>query len=105
MAGRTYASEAGSSGLTPWDGRITSATTRAPRPHWVTGAQLLLDQCGGDLRQLRDHADGDTDTLRRLLRDVPRLGPVGVDMRVQLDRSLADQVRRQGCWLLLCRDR
>lgn len=44
------------------------------------GAQLLVDEYRGDLRRLRDRADGDVDTLRRLLRKVPRLGPVGADI-------------------------
>lgn len=44
------------------------------------GAQLLLDEYGGDLRKLREQADGDLDELRKRLRAVPRLGPVGVDI-------------------------
>ena len=44
------------------------------------GAQLLLDRYHGDLRKLRAKADGDVDELRELLREVPRLGPVGVDI-------------------------
>jgi hypothetical protein len=44
------------------------------------GAQLLLDEYRGDLRRLRERADGDAGTLRGLLRKVPRLGPVGVDI-------------------------
>jgi hypothetical protein len=44
------------------------------------GARLLLDDYRGDLRRLRDRADGDVRVLRRLLRDTPRLGPVGVDI-------------------------
>src|ERR1044072_6442855 len=44
------------------------------------GARLLVDRYRGDLRRLRDEADGDLRTLRRLLREVPRLGPVGVDI-------------------------
>ncbi|MFD5113546.1 MULTISPECIES: endonuclease [unclassified Streptomyces] len=44
------------------------------------GAELLLDEYGGDLRRLRDAAGTDVDALRRLLREVPGLGPVGVDI-------------------------
>jgi len=44
------------------------------------GAELLLDRYRGDLRRLRDEADGDVTALRRLLREVPRLGPVGADI-------------------------
>jgi hypothetical protein len=44
------------------------------------GAQLVLDTYRGDLRRLRAEADGDGTTLRRLLRQVPRLGPVGADI-------------------------
>ncbi|HKS49182.1 MAG TPA: endonuclease [Amycolatopsis sp.] len=44
------------------------------------GARLLLDKYSGDLRKLRDRADGDRAKLRELLREVPRLGPVGVDI-------------------------
>lgn len=43
------------------------------------GAHLLLDSYRGDLRTLRDRA-GDTDGLRRLLCQLPSLGPVGVDI-------------------------
>ncbi|MHA6798313.1 endonuclease [Bounagaea algeriensis] len=44
------------------------------------GAQLLLDEHRGDLRKLRAKADGNVDALRERLREVPRLGPVGVDI-------------------------
>lgn len=44
------------------------------------GAQLLLDRYGGDLRKLRARADGDAGELRDLLREFPRLGPVGADI-------------------------
>lgn len=42
------------------------------------GAQLLLDEYGGDLRKLREAAGGDTAALGERLRAVPKLGPIGV---------------------------
>ncbi|MZD10747.1 endonuclease [Streptomyces sp. SID5785] len=42
------------------------------------GARLLLDDCGGDLRRLRERADGDVGALRTSLGRVPGLGPTGV---------------------------
>jgi endonuclease III len=44
------------------------------------GAELLLDRWGGDPRRMRKAADGDLDELRSLLREVPGLGPAGVDI-------------------------
>ncbi|MFH8571974.1 endonuclease [Streptomyces sp. NPDC017993] len=44
------------------------------------GATLLLDRYGGDLRRMRDAADGDLDALRRVLQEVPGLGPAGADI-------------------------
>ncbi|MFF5970346.1 endonuclease [Streptomyces sp. NPDC012769] len=44
------------------------------------GAELVLDRFGGDLRGLREEAGGDRDALRSLLREVPRIGPVGADI-------------------------
>ncbi|MCX5381500.1 endonuclease [Streptomyces sp. NBC_00091] len=44
------------------------------------GAQLLLDRFHGDLRELRDRAGDDTGALRELLREFPRIGPVGADI-------------------------
>jgi hypothetical protein len=41
------------------------------------GARLLLDRYRGDLRRLRDRADGDVGVLRGLLCELPRLGNVG----------------------------
>ena len=43
------------------------------------GARLLLEEYGGDLRKLHARA-ADQEELRALLRKVPRLGPVGVDI-------------------------
>ncbi|MDQ1034824.1 hypothetical protein QFZ75_001240 [Streptomyces sp. V3I8] len=44
------------------------------------GAELLLDRWGGDPRRMREAADGDLDELRSLLRELPGLGPAGVDI-------------------------
>ncbi|MFE9040247.1 endonuclease [Streptomyces sp. NPDC007818] len=41
------------------------------------GAALVLDRYGGDLRRLREEASGDPARIRALLREVPRIGPVG----------------------------
>lgn len=47
------------------------------------GAALVADRWGGDLRRMREAADGDLDTLRGHLTEVPRLGPVGADIFVR----------------------
>lgn len=72
------------------------------------GAQLLLDEYGGDLRKLRDAADGDVGKIHALLQDVPRLGPVGAhifcreaqevwpELRPYLDRKALDGAPRVG---------
>jgi endonuclease III len=44
------------------------------------GAALLTDRWGGDLRRLRDEADGDVAELRRLLQELPGMGPAGADI-------------------------
>ncbi|MFF8946844.1 endonuclease [Streptomyces sp. NPDC014864] len=44
------------------------------------GAELIAERWGGDLRRLREEADGDLTKLRGLLREVPGLGPVGADI-------------------------
>ncbi|WP_433032201.1 endonuclease [Actinomycetospora sp. CA-053990] len=44
------------------------------------GAQLVLDEWGGDLRRMREAAAGDAATLAGHLTAVPRLGPVGADI-------------------------
>ncbi|MYT30351.1 MULTISPECIES: hypothetical protein [unclassified Streptomyces] len=44
------------------------------------GADLVLDRWHGDLRRMREEADGDRAKLRELLREVPRIGPVGADI-------------------------
>lgn len=44
------------------------------------GAELLIERYGGDLRRMREKAGGDVDELRRLLREVPGLGPAGADI-------------------------
>lgn len=44
------------------------------------GAELLLERYRGDLRTMHAQADGDVGTLRELLQEVPRIGPVGADI-------------------------
>lgn len=44
------------------------------------GARLLLDRWRGDLRRLREEAGGDTGRLRKLLQELPGLGPTGADI-------------------------
>ena len=56
------------------------------------GARLLLDKCSGDLRKLRDRASG-PDDLKALLREVPRLGPVGVDIFCREAQQVWPQLR------------
>lgn len=43
-------------------------------------AELLTERWGGDLRRLRQEADGDVGALRRLLREFPGIGPTGADI-------------------------
>ncbi len=44
------------------------------------GARLLLDEYGGDVRRMRDEAEGDVGALKGALRKVPGMGPVGADI-------------------------
>ncbi|MEV5020101.1 endonuclease [Streptomyces sp. NPDC053780] len=43
-------------------------------------AELLTERWGGDLRRLREEADGDLAEVRRLLREFPGVGPTGADI-------------------------
>ncbi|MEU8350436.1 endonuclease [Streptomyces sp. NPDC048845] len=43
------------------------------------GAELMLEKYRGDLRRLRDDADG-TEREKALLREVPGIGPTGADI-------------------------
>jgi hypothetical protein len=72
------------------------------------GAELVLREYGGDLRRMRAAADGDLAALRRMLREVPGLGPVGVDIFLRevqgvwpevapyLDKKAQDGARKAG---------
>ncbi|WP_406099388.1 endonuclease [Streptomyces sp. NBC_01013] len=44
------------------------------------GAQFVIDRYRGDLRRLREEAAGDPERIRGLLREFPRIGPVGADI-------------------------
>jgi endonuclease III len=56
------------------------------------GAQLVLDDWGGDLRRLRKQADGDIKEMRRLLQRVPGLGPTGADIFLREVQSIWPEV-------------
>ncbi|MBT2366067.1 endonuclease [Streptomyces sp. ISL-10] len=43
-------------------------------------AELVIDKYGGDLRRMREEAGRDAGKLRKLLREVPGLGPAGVEI-------------------------
>jgi endonuclease III len=71
-------------------------------------AELVLDKYGGDLRRMRDEAGKDAGELRRRLREVPGLGPAGVEIFLRevqgvwpeagplLDDKALDGARRLG---------
>jgi hypothetical protein len=44
------------------------------------GAELVSERWHGDLRRMREEADGDAGALRRLLQEVPGIGPAGADI-------------------------
>jgi hypothetical protein len=57
------------------------------------GARLVLDQYRGDLRRLRDRADGDPGRVRALLTDFPRVGPVGADIFAREAQAVWPELR------------
>ncbi|MFJ1593471.1 endonuclease [Kitasatospora albolonga] len=56
------------------------------------GAELVLDIWRGDLRRLREEADGDRDRLMEGLRRVPGIGPAGADIFVREVQSLWPEI-------------
>ena len=52
------------------------------------GAELLTERWGGDLRHLREEADGDVSHLRQLLQEVPGIGPAGADIFLREAQSV-----------------
>lgn len=68
----------------------------------------MTERWGGDLRRLRQEADGDVGELRRLLQEIPGLGPAGADIFLReaqrvwpeaapyLDRKALDGAERLG---------
>jgi endonuclease III len=44
------------------------------------GARLAQQRYGGDLRELREEADGDVDAMRTALQEFPGVGPAGADI-------------------------
>ncbi|MFD7014828.1 endonuclease [Streptomyces sp. NPDC059161] len=59
----------------------------------LKGAELLLDRWRGDLRRMRDEADGEPQRLRELLQEVPRIGPVGADIFCREVQGLWPELR------------
>jgi hypothetical protein len=57
------------------------------------GAELILNQYGGDVRRMRDAAGGDVNKLRQLLQQVPRIGPVGADIFCREAQDVWPQLR------------
>jgi hypothetical protein len=57
------------------------------------GAELLLSRFHGDLRKLREEADGKAAEVRRLLREFPRIGPVGADIFCREAQGVWEELR------------
>jgi hypothetical protein len=57
------------------------------------GAQLVLDEWGGDLRRMRKAADGDPGKLKEFLTRFPRLGPVGADIFLREVQAVWPEIR------------
>lgn len=71
-------------------------------------ATLLQERYRGDLRRLRDEADGDPAAVKKLLQEFPRIGPTGADifcrevqqvwpgLRPQIDAKVRAGARKAG---------
>ncbi|MEU9231144.1 endonuclease [Streptomyces subrutilus] len=57
------------------------------------GARFVLDRYRGDLRRLRAEAAGDPARIRELLREIPRIGPVGADIFCREAQGLWPELR------------
>ncbi|WP_330456246.1 endonuclease [Streptomyces sp. NBC_00820] len=57
------------------------------------GAELVIDRYDGDLRKLREQAAGDVERLRELVREMPRIGPVGADIFCREVQAVWPEVR------------
>ncbi|MET9319102.1 endonuclease [Streptomyces sp. NPDC003038] len=57
------------------------------------GAEFLLDRYRGDLRRLREEAGRDPGRTRELLREIPRIGPVGADIFCREAQGLWPELR------------
>lgn len=57
------------------------------------GAEFLLDRYHGDLRRLRDEADGDPRRIHELLQEIPRIGPVGAGIFCREAQALWPELR------------
>ncbi|MGP2438910.1 endonuclease [Streptomyces sp. JW3] len=55
-------------------------------------AELLNDRWGGDLRRLREEADGEVPALRRLLQEFNGIGPTGADIFLREVQGVWPQV-------------
>jgi endonuclease III len=56
------------------------------------GAQLLLDRWKGDLRRLRDEAEGEPERVAELLMEFPGIGPTGADIFLREVQAVWPQV-------------
>ncbi|MFI0900402.1 endonuclease [Streptomyces sp. NPDC020983] len=56
------------------------------------GAELAQERYGGDLRRLRDAADGDPAGVRERLREFPGVGPAGADIFLREVQAVWPQV-------------
>ncbi|MFG3281284.1 endonuclease [Streptomyces sp. NPDC048111] len=59
----------------------------------LEGADVVLRRWRGDLRRLREEADGDPARVRELLREVPRIGPVGAGIFCREAQGLWPELR------------
>jgi endonuclease III len=57
------------------------------------GAELLLRKYHGDLRKLREEANGDPDEVRRLLQQFPRIGPLGANIFCREAQGVWEELR------------
>ncbi|MEU4657562.1 endonuclease [Streptomyces sp. NPDC023723] len=55
-------------------------------------AELLTERWGGDLRRLREEADGEVPALRRLLQEFNGIGPTGADIFLREVQGVWPQV-------------